>query len=114
MMWPVTIGIIVIFLILAGMASVAISKKQELRERYLSVIARTGGGHDKEDGKDKNLAKQRADIAKKLNEAGVDAFVLKYRLIHTGAGADKDEPAKAGPQRSPRPTTASSIISTTR
>lgn len=38
------------------------------------------------------------DIAKKLNEVGVDAFVLKYRLIHTGPGADTAEPAKTGPQ----------------
>ncbi|MEY2879862.1 MAG: Acetylxylan esterase precursor, partial [Verrucomicrobiota bacterium] len=38
------------------------------------------------------------DIAKKLNEAGVDAFVLKYRLIQTGPGIDATEPAKTGPQ----------------
>ena len=38
------------------------------------------------------------DIARKLNEIGVDAFVLKYRLIHTGPGADTAEPAKTGPQ----------------
>ncbi|MSU49495.1 MAG: alpha/beta hydrolase [Opitutus sp.] len=38
------------------------------------------------------------DIAKKLNEAGVDAFVLKYRLIQTGPGIDGTEPAKTGPQ----------------
>ena len=28
-----------------------------------------------------------ADIAKKLNAMGVDAFVLKYRLVHNGPGA---------------------------
>ena len=38
------------------------------------------------------------DIAKKLNDAGVDAFVLKYRLIQTGPGIDGTEPAKTGPQ----------------
>jgi dienelactone hydrolase len=38
------------------------------------------------------------DIAKELNAIGVDAFVLKYRLIHTGPGADTSEPAKSGPQ----------------
>lgn len=38
------------------------------------------------------------DIAKKLNEMGVDAWVLKYRLIQTGEGADTAEPAKTGPQ----------------
>lgn len=38
------------------------------------------------------------DIAKKLNAVGVDAFVLKYRLIHTGPGADSKEPATSGPQ----------------
>ncbi len=38
------------------------------------------------------------DIAKKLNAVGVDAFVLKYRLLHTGPGADTAEPATTGPQ----------------
>ena len=31
------------------------------------------------------------DIAKRLNAMGVDAFVLKYRLIHTGADAPAGE-----------------------
>jgi acetyl esterase/lipase len=32
-----------------------------------------------------------ADIAKKLNAMGVDAFVLKYRLVHNGPGAPARE-----------------------
>jgi dienelactone hydrolase len=38
------------------------------------------------------------DIAKRLNESGVDAFVLKYRLKQTGKAADRAEPATFGPQ----------------
>jgi dienelactone hydrolase len=38
------------------------------------------------------------DIAKKLTAMGVDAFVLKYRLNHTGPGADTSDPPKTGPQ----------------
>jgi acetyl esterase/lipase len=33
------------------------------------------------------------DIARKLNSFGVDAFVLKYRLLYTGPGAPKDAPS---------------------
>jgi acetyl esterase/lipase len=33
------------------------------------------------------------DVAKRLNAMGVDAFVLKYRLIHTGPGAPAKEDA---------------------
>lgn len=36
-----------------------------------------------------------ADIAKRLNAMGVDAFVLKYRLVHNGPGAPaRDEVVK--------------------
>lgn len=38
------------------------------------------------------------DIAKHLNKAGIDAFVLKYRLKQTGVGADRVDPATKGPQ----------------
>ena len=38
------------------------------------------------------------DIAKRLNESGIDAFVLKYRLKQTGEGADRADPATFGPQ----------------
>jgi tight adherence protein B len=67
--WILTASIIVVFLALAGVASVIMTKKQERRDRYLSVIARHKGGGSGGDGKDKMLAKQKADIARKLKEA---------------------------------------------
>ena len=46
------------------------------------------------------------DIARRLNAMGVDAFVLKYRLLYTGPGAPRG-PARPGRARSSwRPTTA--------
>ncbi len=70
MVWPVTIGIIVLFLALATYASVAAGQKQQRRDRYLSVISRTKGAQSGEEGRDKNVAKQRADLARKLKAAG--------------------------------------------
>ncbi len=58
-----------------------------------AMIVAPGGGT-----KALMMSYEGVDIAKKLNEMGVDAFVLKYRLIHTGPGADTAEPAKTGPQ----------------
>jgi acetyl esterase/lipase len=43
------------------------------------------------------------DVAKRLNAMGVDAFVLKYRLLYTGPGAPPDKPRAAAPgERRPR------------
>ncbi|MHB1461680.1 MAG: alpha/beta hydrolase [Armatimonadota bacterium] len=44
------------------------------------------------------------DVAKKLNSMGVDAFILKYRLLYTGPGAptdgdDEPETANAQPRK---------------
>lgn len=58
-----------------------------------AMIVAPGGGT-----KSLMMSYEGVDIAKKLNEAGVDAFVLKYRLIHTGPGAETSDPATAGPQ----------------
>lgn len=58
-----------------------------------AMIVAPGGGT-----KSLMMSYEGVDIAKKLNEIGVDAFVLKYRLIHTGPGADTNEPATTGPQ----------------
>lgn len=69
MVWPVTITIIVVFLMLAAVVSSVIAKKQEQRSRYLSVIARAHATHGNESSTDKNLVKQRDDIAKKLKQA---------------------------------------------
>ncbi len=58
-----------------------------------AMIVTPGGG-----SRTLMMSYEGVDIARKLNESGVDAFVLKYRLIHTGPGADANEPAKSGPQ----------------
>jgi acetyl esterase/lipase len=36
------------------------------------------------------------DIARRLNAMGIDAFVLKYRLLYTGPGAPRGGPSPAG------------------
>jgi dienelactone hydrolase len=58
-----------------------------------AMIVAPGGGT-----KTLMMSYEGVDIAKKLNDFGVDAFVLKYRLIHTGPGADTSEPSTKGPQ----------------
>lgn len=58
-----------------------------------AMIVAPGGGN-----RALMMSYEGVDIAKKLNEAGVDAFVLKYRLTHTGPGVDGKEPASTGPQ----------------
>lgn len=72
MVMGLTLAIVILILASAAMASVVIGKRQEQRRRNLSVIGRmaaSGTG----DNRDKALAKQRADIARKLKEAGQDA-----------------------------------------
>ena len=58
-----------------------------------AMIVAPGGGN-----RTLMMSYEGVDIAKKLNELGVDAFVLKYRLNHTGPGAEKSEPPTTGPQ----------------
>ena len=58
-----------------------------------AVIVAPGGGN-----RMLMMSYEGVDIARKLNELGVDAFVLKYRLKYTGPGADAAEPAQSGPQ----------------
>jgi len=55
-----------------------------------AVIVAPGGGF-----RNLMMSYEGVDIAKRLNEAGVDAFVLKYRLTYTappGAKADAPDP----------------------
>lgn len=58
-----------------------------------AMIVAPGGGN-----RTLMMSYEGIDIAKRLNESGVDAFVLKYRLKQTGDGADHAEPATFGPQ----------------
>ncbi|MCE9508445.1 MAG: type II secretion system F family protein [Alphaproteobacteria bacterium] len=69
MVWPITIAAIIIFLALAGVVAWSIGDERERRSRYLSVISRAHAGQSKEDSSDKNLVKQRADLARKLKES---------------------------------------------
>lgn len=86
----VTIGIITVFMLAAFAVAMAVSRKQEQRDRALSVITRNKAVGFKEESKDKQLAKQRADIAKKLKEAGKeeekkkDSVSVKELLIQAG------------------------------
>lgn len=64
----VILGIVAVFILTAAVAiSVVIGQRKERRERLLSVISRNRSSGD--ESRDKMLAKQRADIAKKLKEA---------------------------------------------
>lgn len=72
MMWLITIGVLVVFFALTTWAGLAISKRQEKRERYMSVISRTRNEGAREGDGDKNLARQRAELARKLKEATQD------------------------------------------
>ncbi len=77
------IMIAVFVLILGGGAllAVRVGEQQSKRERYAAVIARnkTFGG---EDSKEKQLARQRADIARKLKEAGASEKKKDKVSIH--------------------------------
>ncbi|HXB75282.1 MAG TPA: alpha/beta hydrolase [Candidatus Acidoferrales bacterium] len=53
-----------------------------------AVIVAPGGGF-----RNLMMSYEGADVARRLNELGIDAFVLKYRLIYTAAaGADANAP----------------------
>jgi tight adherence protein B len=69
MLLPIAISVIVLLLIGAVTASVVVGHKQQRRDRYLSVIARTRDDGLRGEDTNKALARQRADIARKLKEA---------------------------------------------
>ncbi|MCK5519092.1 MAG: hypothetical protein KAI61_06735, partial [Alphaproteobacteria bacterium] len=66
MSWPITIGVIIVFLSISAVISVYIGKRQARLERYRSVICRAKAGSSQDGSAEKAAAKQRADIAKKL------------------------------------------------
>jgi tight adherence protein B len=89
MNWPVTIGIVAAFMSAALAASFFVNRQQEQRSRALSVITRNKALGFKEESKEKQLAKQRADIARKLKDAGKDeekkdTVTVKDLLIQAG------------------------------
>jgi tight adherence protein B len=70
MLLPLAIGLIVVFLIGTIALSVVMGQKQQRRERYMAVISSAGGAGAKGEDQNKALAKQRAELARKLKEAG--------------------------------------------
>lgn len=63
-----------------------------------AVIVAPGGGF-----RTLMMSYEGTDIARKLNQMGVDAFVLKYRLMYSGPGAPTNTPAPpSGPGEPPR------------
>ena len=73
MSWTVIIAVMIAVMFVGTGLAAMISRQQERRNRLIAVIThgKTGSAGLKDD-KDKQLAKQRADIAKKLKEAGKD------------------------------------------
>lgn len=82
-------------LLVGGIAAFVISRKQEQRNRTLAIINKDkSGSGGKEESKDKQLAKQRADIAKKLKEASKedaaeqqDKITIKEKMQQAGIEA---------------------------
>jgi tight adherence protein B len=72
MNWVIVVAAMLAIMIVGTVAAVSLGKRQEQRARVLAVITRGKTGAPKDD-KDKQLAKQRADIAQKLKEAGKDS-----------------------------------------
>lgn len=87
-----TVSLILFFCILAAgvAAAIIIGQRQERQKRNLAVIGRvSAGGLD--DGRDRSAAKQRADMARKLNEAGKereqkkkDRATIREMMIQAG------------------------------
>lgn len=81
MKWMITIAAVLAILLVAGIASAIVNGRQQQRARALAVITRDKQGiATDEDSKDKQLAKQRADIARKLKDAGKQEEKKKDRL----------------------------------
>ena len=70
MTWMISLAIMLCILLVAGVFAMAVNGRQQQRARALSVITRDKSGATREDNKDKQLARQRADIARKLKDAG--------------------------------------------
>jgi tight adherence protein B len=87
----VSIAIFALILGLGAAMAVVIGRQQQRQARNLAVIARGGGMSALDDGTDRAQAKQRADIARKLKEAGQereqkkkDGATLRELLVQAG------------------------------
>lgn len=90
------IAVMLAILFLGIVASYVIGRKQEQRARALAVITKdkSASAGSKEENKDKQLARQRADIAKKLKEASKedaankkDKVTIKEKMQQAGIEA---------------------------
>lgn len=89
-----TILIIAVIVGVAGVLASNVSAKQKQRDRHLSIITRAQGFSSAEDEQAKQAAKYRADIAKKLKQAGdanavkkKDRTTIRERMIYAGLEA---------------------------
>jgi tight adherence protein B len=69
MVWFITIVVMAVFLIGAFFVSMAVGQKQQRRDRYLAVISSARGDSARGEDSGKMLARQKADLARKLKEA---------------------------------------------
>lgn len=81
MTWIITLLVMLVILVLGGVLATAMNQKQQARSRALSVITRDQAGGGQGESKDKQLARQREAIAKKLKEAGRDEASQKKDKI---------------------------------
>lgn len=74
----------------AGMAIYSLTQSKEKRDRYMSVISGDKAAWGAEDAREKKLSKQRAEIAKKLKEAGVEgnSGKVSMKMLMSQAGID--------------------------
>jgi len=69
MVVPIIIGFIVVFLTGGVILSIVLAQKQQRRERVLAIISSVSSGGAKGEESNKMMAKQKADLARKLKEA---------------------------------------------
>jgi len=87
--------LIVAILLAGGILAYAVGTRSQRRQRVMSVITRdkSASASGGEEGKEKQLARQRADIAKKLKQAGEeeekkkDKTTIREKMIQAGIEA---------------------------
>ncbi len=89
-----TMAIVIAILLAGGIAAAFFGRKEGQQNRNLAVIMGGKTGALAEDGKDKQVAKQRADISRKLKEAGdaaaekkKDRTTIRQMMVHAGIEA---------------------------
>lgn len=97
----ITLGIITVFMLAAFGLAVTLNQRQEKRNRAMSIITRNKAIGLKEEGGDKQLARQREAIAKKLKEAGKeeeqqkkDSDTVSIKTLLMQAGFEQTPPVR--------------------